>query len=116
MSRVLPAVLDVLLVLVFAALGRRSHADGVDVAGVLRTALPFLVGTAAGWLVASMVLDSGPRSLAYGAVVVAATVLLGMVLRAVAAQGTAPSFVVVATVVLTVLLVGWRVVARLLPG
>ena len=113
MSRALPAVLDVALVLLFAAVGRRSHAEGLDVAGVVRTALPFLVGTAAGWLLASITLDSGPRSLAFGAVVVACTVVLGMVLRRVASEGTALSFVVVATTVLTVLLLGWRLLARL---
>ena len=44
---------------------------------------------------------------------VACTVVLGMVLRRVAAEGTALSFVVVATTVLAVLLLGWRLVARL---
>ena len=116
MSRVLPGLLDVVLVVVFAALGRRSHAEGLDVAGVLRTAAPFVVGTAAGWLLASVTLDAGPRSLAFGAVVVAATVVVGMALRRVAAQGTAPSFVVVATLVVAALLLGWRLVARLLPA
>ena len=116
MSRVLPGLLDLVLVVVFAALGRRSHAEGLDVAGILRTAGPFVVGTAAGWLLASVALDSGPRSLAFGAVVVASTVVVGMLLRRVAAQGTAPSFVVVATVVLAALLLGWRLVARLLPA
>ena len=98
MSRALPAVLDVVLVLLFAAVGRRSHAEGVDVAGILRTAAPFLVGTAAGWLLASLTLDSGPRSLAFGAVVVVCTVVLGMLFRRVAGEGTALSFVIVATV------------------
>lgn len=116
MSRLVPALLDVVLVVVFAAVGRRSHAEGLDVAGVLRTALPFLVGTAAGWLLASVVVDGGPRSLAYGAVVVVSTVAVGMVLRAVAAQGVALSFVVVATVVLSVLLLGWRLLVRLVPA
>jgi hypothetical protein len=115
MSRLVPAVLDVVLVLVFAAVGRRSHAEGLDLAGIARTALPFLVGTAAGWLLASIVLDGGPRSLAFGAVVAVSTVAVGMVLRAVAAQGVAVSFVIVATVVLTVFLLGWRLLARLLP-
>jgi hypothetical protein len=111
-SRAVPAVLDVVFVVLFAAVGRRSHAEGLDVGGILRTALPFLVGTAAGWLLASVTLDTGPRSLAFGAVVVACTVVLGMVFRRVAGEGTAWSFVVVATVVLLVLLLGWRVVAR----
>lgn len=114
MSRALPAVLDVALVVLFAAVGRRSHAEGLDVTGILRTALPFLVGTAAGWLLASITLDSAPASLAFGAVIVACAVVLGMVFRLVAAEGTALSFVVVATTVLTLLLLGWRLVARLL--
>ena len=113
MSRALPAVLDVVLVLLFAAVGRRSHAEGVDIAGILRTAAPFLVGTAAGWLLAGLTLDSGPRSLAFGAVVVVCTVVLGMLLRRVAGDGTALSFVIVATSVLSVLLLGWRLVAHL---
>jgi hypothetical protein len=112
-SRALPAVLDVALVLLFAAVGRRSHAEGVDVAGIARTAAPFLVGTAAGWLLASLTLDSGPRSLAFGAVVLACTVVVGMLLRRVAGEGTAFSFVLVATSVLAVLLLGWRAVATL---
>ena len=113
MSRALPAVLEVALVVLFAAFGRRSHAEGLDLAGIARTAAPFLVGTAAGWLLASLTLDSGPRTLAFGAVVVVCTVVVGMLLRRVAGDGTAPSFVAVATTVLTVLLLGWRLVARL---
>jgi hypothetical protein len=106
-------VLDVALVVMFAAVGRRSHAEGLDPAGIARTAAPFLVGTAAGWLLASLTLDSGPRTLAFGAVVVVCTVVVGMLLRRVAGDGTAPSFVLVATTVLTGLLLGWRLVARL---
>lgn len=114
MSRAVPALLDVLAVLLFAAVGRRSHAEGLDVAGIVRTAGPFLVGTAAGWLLASVTLDGGPRSLQFGAVVLTATVVLGMLFRRVAGEGTAASFVVVATTVLAVLLLGWRLVAGLL--
>ena len=40
------------------------------------------------------------------------TVVLGMLLRRVLGEGTALSFVVVATTVLAVLLLGWRLVAR----
>ena len=113
MSRLVPLLLDAAFVLLFATVGRRSHAEGVTVSGVLHTAWPFLVGTAAGWLLASVALEAGPRSLTFGAVVVVATVAVGMLLRAVASEGVAPSFVVVATVVVTVLLLGWRLLARL---
>ncbi len=113
MSRALPAVLDVALVVVFAALGRRSLAEGLDALGVLRTAAPFVAGTAAGWLVASLTMDAGPRDLAFGAVVLVCTVVVGMLLRRVIGDGTAASFVIVATTVLSLMLLGWRLMARL---
>lgn len=113
MSRLLPALLDGILVLVFAAIGRRSHAEGLTLGGVLTTAWPFLAGAAAGWLVASLALDDGPRAITFGAIVVAASVVIGMLLRQATSQGTAPAFVVVASLSLTVLLLGWRLLARL---
>ena len=42
----------------------------------------------------------------------ASTVVVGMLLHRVTGEGTAWSFVLVATVVLTALLLGWRLVAR----
>ena len=36
------------------------------------------------------------------------TVSIGMLLRVISGQGTAPAFIVVATIVTAVLLVGWR--------
>lgn len=109
---VVPALLDAVLVVAFAALGRRSHAEGLDVAGIARTAWPFLAGAAAGWVVALLALDGGPRTLGFGAVVVAGAVVVGMLLRVATGQGTAWSFVLVATLVLAALLLGWRLVAR----
>ena len=43
--------IDVACVLVFCAVGRRSHDEGLNVAGIATTAWPFLSGTALGWLV-----------------------------------------------------------------
>lgn len=113
MNRLLPVVLDAALVVLFAALGRRSHAHGLSLVGVLQTAGPFLCGTAAGWLLASALTDLATRSLPFGLVVVVATVVVGMGLRVALGSGTAWSFVAVASAVLTVLLLGWRLVARL---
>lgn len=111
MSRLLAPLLDLLAVVVFALVGRRSHAHGITLTGVLETAAPFLCGTAAGYLVASMTVGT-PRSWQFGAIVVAATVVVGMLFRRLAAAGTAPSFIVVATVFLAVTMLGWRVIAR----
>ena len=113
MSRLLPPALDLVAVLVFALVGRRSHAHGLTLGGVLETAAPFLCGTAAGYLVAALTLDGAPRSWQFGAIVVAATVVVGMLLRRLATTGTAPSFVVVATLFLAATMLGWRLVARL---
>src|SRR3954453_21288050 len=100
MSRVLAPLLDLLAVVVFALVGRRSHAHGITVGGVLETAAPFLCGTAAGYVVASLTLDATPRTWQFGTIVVVATVVVGMLCRRLAAAGTAPSFIVVATVFL----------------
>src|SRR6478609_4782496 len=41
---------DIVCVIVFCTIGRRSHAEGLTVAGIAQTALPFLAGTGVGWL------------------------------------------------------------------
>lgn len=98
---------DIVCVLVFCALGRRNHDEGITAAGVAHTAWPFLTGTAAGWLLARG--WRAPTAVApTGVTVWLATVVIGMLLRKASAQGVAPSFVVVATLVTAALLLGWR--------
>jgi Protein of unknown function (DUF3054) len=104
---------DVLGVLVFCSLGRRSHAEGVTAAGVAQTAWPFLVGTAVGWLAAR----GWRRPLALGPTGVGvwfSTIVVGMVLRKATSGSVAFTFVVVASLVTAALLLGWRAVAALL--
>jgi peptidoglycan/LPS O-acetylase OafA/YrhL len=104
---------DAACVLVFCAIGRRSHAEGITVAGVAETAWPFLAGTAAGWLAARA--WQRPTSLApTGIVVWLSAVVVGMLLRKATSAGTAFSFVVVASLSLAILLLGWRLGARVL--
>src|SRR5919202_156580 len=100
-------LVDALFVLVFCVVGRRSHAEGLRVSGVAETAWPFLTGAAVGWL-----LSRGwrqPVSLATtGLTVWVCTVAIGMLLRKASSQGVAASFVVVASLVTALLLLGWR--------
>lgn len=104
--------IDVVCVLVFSAVGRRSHDEGVDIAGVAATAWPFLAGTATGWLLARA--WRRPTVLApTGVVVWLCTVAVGMLLRKAGSAGVAASFVVVASSVTAVMLLGWRAVATL---
>ena len=100
-------VADVVCVLVFCTIGRRSHAEGITIAGVAETAWPFLAGTAVGWLAVRG--WRRPASLVpTGVVIWLCTVVIGMLLRKASSQGTAISFVVVASLVTAILLLGWR--------
>jgi hypothetical protein len=104
---------DVVCVVVFCTIGRRSHAEGITLAGVAETAWPFLTGTAVGWLAARAWRQ--PSALApTGLIVWLSTVAIGMLLRKATSQGTAISFVVVASLVTAILLLGWRGVAAAL--
>lgn len=103
---------DVVCVVVFCTIGRRSHAEGITVEGVAETAWPFLTGTLVGWLVSRG--WRKPTSLApTGIAVWIATVAVGMLLRKVTSVGVAGSFIVVASVVTGLLLLGWRAVFAL---
>lgn len=98
---------DVVCVVVFCTIGRRSHDEGITVAGVAETAWPFLVGTGVGWLVSRG--WQRPISLApTGIAVWVCTVVIGMLLRKLTSAGVAASFIVVASLVTGVLLLGWR--------
>lgn len=106
-------VLDIAVVLVFAAVGRRNHAEADAALGVLTTAWPFLAGMAIGWLLAHVALRRAPGSVHGGIPVWLAAVAGGMLLRAATGEGTAPSFILVATLFLGACLIGWRLlVAR----
>ena len=109
-TRVRPLVAmlaDVVCVLVFCTIGRRSHAEGITLAGVAETAWPFLAGTAVGWVAVRG--WRRPTTLApTGLVIWICTVVIGMLLRKAISQGTALSFVVVASLVTAILLLGWR--------
>ena len=105
------AAVDVICVLLFAILGRRSHAEANDLAGVLHTAWPFLVGCALGLAVSRF--WRRPVAVRTGVVVWVCTVAGGVLLRLASGDTAQLPFVVVATITLGVLLVGWRGVYRL---
>ncbi|BAH53459.1 DUF3054 domain-containing protein [Rhodococcus opacus] len=117
MKKYLPALaLDVVLVIVFCAIGRRSHDEANALTGLATTAWPFLSGLAVGWLATvALYRDKFDAFLIVptGIVVWLSTLVVGMVLRVVSGQGTAFSFVIVAGTVLAVFLLGWRAVARI---
>jgi hypothetical protein len=106
-------VMDVIGVLVFCTVGRRSHAEGITLSGVATTAWPFLTGTVLGWL-ASRGWRRPTAVAPTGVVVWLSTVLVGMALRKASSAGVAVSFVVVAASVTAILLLGWRAAVGLI--
>jgi FtsH-binding integral membrane protein len=111
----LVAIVDLVWVLVFAGIGRASHGESVGPAGIVTTAWPFVVGGLVGWVLVLVVraARTRPLGLAAGVLVWLPTVVVGMLLRAVTGAGVQTSFVVVATVVLGLFLLGWRAVTTL---
>ncbi len=103
--------LDVLSVVVFVAIGRRNHDESGAFTAVLETAAPFLIGLAVAWLIVRA--WRRPTKVLTGVLIWPITVLVGMIVRnLVFDEGTAASFVVVATLFLGACLVGWRALLR----
>lgn len=102
--------IDVAVVVVFVALGRETHDEGNAFGAFVETAAPFVLALGGGWLIARI--WQAPSDLKRGAVVAATTVIGGMALRRlVFSEGTAFSFILVATTFLSAGLIGWRAIA-----
>ncbi len=110
-SPVVAGILDLVLIVVFAAIGRSAHHE--DWTGAFVTAWPFLTGGLFGWLVWAVLRRSAPTGLTGGLVVWVATVAGGMIVRQLTGQGTHWSFIIVALIATAILLFGWRLIAGL---
>ncbi len=113
----LAAVIDVMLIVVFALIGRSSHGEANAPLALWTTAYPFL----AGWAIAYVTSGAWARPLRFwptGVVAWILTVFVGMAIRVATGQGVVDgnplpiSFLIVATIVLGLFLLGWRAVAR----
>jgi lipopolysaccharide export LptBFGC system permease protein LptF len=102
---------DLLLVGCFALVGRLNHEGSLSAGGWWSTAWPFLAGTLVAWAVL-LLLRRGGGELGSGVAVWLGALVGGMVLRRLVGEGTALPFVVVATLVLGLLLVGARVLVH----
>ncbi|HEY4419364.1 MAG TPA: DUF3054 domain-containing protein [Pseudonocardia sp.] len=102
---------DVIAVVVFAAVGRISHAEAESLSGLLATAAPFLIGLIASW--ATPVVRAHPVGIRAGAVVLAGTAVLGLLLRAAFTWRFPLTFMAVTIISLAVLLLGWRALSLL---
>lgn len=103
---------DLVLVVLFAIAGRASHEEGLTVGGIAHMAWPFVVGLLLGWAFL-LVFRRSPGAVTSSVLLWVTTLIGGMLLRVASEAGTAAPFVVVATLVTGALLVGSRLVARL---
>ncbi len=104
------AAADIVLVLLFALSGRRSHSESLTAGGVLVTAWPFLAALAAGWLITRLwkaPLRLWPQAVCLWLITVAG----GMLLRVLSGSTAELPFVIVATLVLALFLLGHRFIA-----
>jgi hypothetical protein len=103
------AVADIAVVLVFVAIGRRSHGESNDASGFLATLWPLLAGLAAGAVVTR--LYASPLSWRRAVPAWLVTVAVGLALRiGVAGHEFKLSFAIVATAFLGLFLLGWRAI------
>lgn len=111
MRRLAPAVvLDAVLIVVFAAVGRRTHDEGSAIGQTFVIAAPFLIGYAIA--AAALRLDRDPAGVRKAVPIWLAGIALGLLLRGTLFdRGLAPAFVVVAFLTTGLLLLGWRSVA-----
>lgn len=102
------AGIDIVAILLFVAVGRRSHDEGGNaVTEAVKVAAPFLIGLGLGWLAARA--WKTPTVPTTGMVIWVVTLAAGMVLRHfVFDRGTALAFIIVAGCFTLLFLVGWR--------
>lgn len=100
---------DFLIVLIFVVIGRHNHDHGITLKGIASTFWPFGVGLLFGWAYLTLT-HRNFIARNSGFYLVIFVVAVGMILRVISGQGIALSFVVVASLLLTFLLVGWRII------
>ena len=109
----LAAGLDTFSVVLFVAIGRREHEESSAISGLIHTVAPFLIALALAWLVLRA--WNRPTERVTGLGVWLIVIVAGMLLRNVVfGDGTATSFIIVATLFLGLFLVGWRLAYALI--
>ena len=99
--------LDLACVLLMVIIGTRNHETDTGISGVLFVAAPFWIATSLAHI--APMLQKSKKAEVHVVLVWGYTVAMGMVLRNVVFnRGTAPAFVIVATVFLVITMFGWR--------
>jgi hypothetical protein len=108
-----PLLADLACVLALAVGGKGTHDADESAWVVLVIAWPFALATGLAHIGLALAGRPTRRVWPDGAVVLAVTYVLGMLLRAMSGRGLAPGFLVVAAIFLAVTMLGWRGVVHL---
>lgn len=108
-------IADIILVIAFAAVGFYTHAQVLTVDGVVQTSWPFLVGLGCAWIL-SAAWTAPLAPMRTGVAIWSTTILIGMIVRFAVGAGIAGPFIIVASALNFLTLVGWRVIARAVGG
>ena len=105
------AIVDVVAVVVFVAIGRRNHDEGTTFLNILGVAAPFLIALGVSWFALRTWREPFNRASFVATWVI--TVVAGLFLRKIVFdRGIATSFIIVATITLGVLLALGRLLSR----
>ena len=105
------AIVDVVAVVVFVAIGRRNHDEGTTFLNILGVAAPFLIALGVPWFALRTWREPFNRASFVATWVI--TVVAGLFLRKIVFdRGIATSFIIVATITLGVLLALGRLLSR----
>jgi len=109
------AVVDVVAVVVFVAIGRRNHNEGTALSGIIGVAAPFLIALGISWIGLRTWRKPFNRASLVATWII--TVAIGLLLRRlVFDRGIAIAFIIVATITLGVLLGLGRLLSRKLSA
>ena len=109
------AVVDVVAVVVFVAIGRRNHNEGTTLSGIIGVAAPFLIALGISWIGLRTWREPFNRESLVATWII--TVAIGLLLRRlVFDRGIAIAFIIVATITLGVLLGLGRLLSRKLSA
>ena len=109
------AIVDVVAVVVFVAIGRRNHNEGTALSGIIGVAAPFLIALGISWVGLRTWREPFNRASLVATWVL--TVVIGLLLRRlIFDRGIATAFIIVATITLGVLLGLGRILSRKLSA
>ena len=110
----IPPVIDVVVVVAFAVIGRAAHRESLEIAGIVETVWPFAAALVLAWLVVLLTRGEGAHAWPEGTVIWAITLTSGIALRLAAGFSAAFAFIAVAALVLALGIIGPRLLVAAL--